>query len=275
MLVLKAVQRYQYLSEQPNKRRHISYILTKQYLLFALTRPSALHIRTVASSRTHRFRRASHMQWQAARACHASLPHTLHIYAKTEGHPHNYASPTSRECPQNQRKRIRLQITQYFEVYIRCCHTAACADTVQKKHFTTPWKSLFHGVGKALPHNGKARSARRYSHYGTQKRLSDVSEEPFSVFQSTEACRWKRLRRLTTRFPSHCLFSFENFHCKDFLLPETHIYSLSYILMPCQEAACSITRVPFTHALTPPPPCRLRCQRSARGTYVRSSMTLL
>jgi hypothetical protein len=43
-------------------------------------------------------------------------------------------------------------------------------------------ESLFHGAEKALPHNGKARSARRYSHYGTQKRLSDVSEEPFSAF---------------------------------------------------------------------------------------------
>ena len=85
------------------------------------------------------------MQWQAARACHASLPHTLHIYAKTEGHPHNYASPTSRECPQNQRKRIRLQITQYFEVYIRCCHTAAYTDTAQKRNFTT---------AKPVPHAG-------------------------------------------------------------------------------------------------------------------------
>ena len=88
-------------------------------------------------------------------------------------------------------------------------------------------KSLFHGAGKSLPRNGKARSARRYSHYGTQKRLSDVSEEPFLVFQSTEACRWKRLRRLTTRFPSHCLFSFENFRCKDFLLPQLHFYAFS------------------------------------------------
>ena len=144
-----------------------------------------------------------------------------------------------------------------------------------RKGFSVMRESLFHGVGKALPHNGKARFARWYSHYGTQKRLSDVSEEPFSVFQSTEACRWKLLRRLTTRFPSHCLFSFENFRCKDFLLPETHIYSLSYILMPYPEAACVITSVPFAHALTPPPPCRLRCQRSARGKYVRSSMTLL
>ena len=167
MLVLKAVQRYQYLSEQPNKRRHILYILTKQYLLFALTRPSAHHIRTIAPSRTHRLRRASHMQWQAARACHASLPNTLHIYAKTEGHPHNYASPTSRECPQNQRKRIRLQITQYFEVYIRCCHTAACADTVQKKHFTTSWKSLFGHAGKPLSWCGKGSSAQRQSPFRT------------------------------------------------------------------------------------------------------------
>lgn len=269
------MQRYQYLSEQPNKRCHISYILTKQYLLFALTRPSAHHIRTVAPSRTLRFRRASHMQWQAARACHASLPHTLHIYAKTEGRPHNYASPTSRECPQILRKRIRLQITQYFEVYIRCCHTAACADTVQKKHFTTPRKSLFGHAGKPLSWCGKGSSAQRQSHYGTQKRPSDVSEEPFSVFQSTEACRWKRLRRLTTRFPSHCLFSFENFRCKDFLLPETHIYSLSYILMPYPEAACVIPSVPLTHDVAHSPPYRLRCQRSARGTYVRSSITLL
>lgn len=90
------------------------------------------------------------MQWQAARACHASLPHTLHIYAKTEGHPHNYASPTSRECPQNQRKRIRLQITQYFEVCIRHCHTAAYTDTAQKRNFTTSWKSLFGHAGKPL-----------------------------------------------------------------------------------------------------------------------------
>lgn len=114
-----------------------------------------------------RFRRASHMQWQAARACHASLPHTLHIYAKTEGHPHNYASPTSRECPQILRKRIRLQITQYFEVYIRCCHTAACADTVQKKHFTTSWKSLFGHAGKPLSWCGKGSSAQRQSPFRT------------------------------------------------------------------------------------------------------------
>lgn len=107
------------------------------------------------------------MQWQAARACHASLPHTLHIYAKTEGHPHNYASPTSRECPQILRKRIRLQITQYFEVYIRCCHTAACADTVQKKHFTTSWKSLFGHAGKPLSWCGKGSSAQRQSPFRT------------------------------------------------------------------------------------------------------------
>lgn len=167
MLVLKAVQRYQYLSEQPNKRCHISYILTKQYLLFALTRPSAHHIRTVAPSRTLRFRRASHMQWQAARACHASLPHTLHIYAKTEGRPHNYASPTSRECPQILRKRIRLQITQYFEVYIRCCHTAAYTDTAQKRNFTTSWKSLFGHAGKPLSWCGKGSSAQRQSPFRT------------------------------------------------------------------------------------------------------------
>ena len=136
-------------------------------------------------------------------------------------------------------------------------------------------KSLFHGAGKSLPRNGKARSAHLYRHYGTEKRLSDVSEEPFSVFQSPESCRWKRLRRLTTRFPSHCLFSFENFRCKDFLLPETHIYSLSYILMPYPEAACAIPSVPLTHDVAHSPPYRLRCQRSARGKYVRSSMTLL
>lgn len=223
------------------------------------------------------------MQWQAARACHASLPHTLHIYAKTEGHPHNYASPTSRECPQNQRKRIRLQITQYFEVCIRHCHTAAYTDTAQKRNFTTPWKSLFGHAEKALSWCGKGSSAQRKSPFRTpvQSLWHTKNGSPmcpksrFQLFQSTEACRWKRLRRLTTRFPSHCLFSFENFRCKDFLLPETHIYSLPYILMPYQEAACVITSVPFVHALTPPPPCRLRCQRSARGTYVRSSMTLL
>lgn len=129
-------------------------------------------------------------------------------------------------------------------------------------------KRLFRTTAKPVPHAGTV--------IMTHKNGSPMCPKSrFQLFQSTEACRWKHLRRLTTRFPSHCLFSFENFRCKDFLLPETHIYSLPYILMPCQEAACSITRVPFTHALTPPPPCRLRCQRSARGTYVRSSMTLL
>lgn len=107
------------------------------------------------------------MQWQAARACHASLPHTLHIYAKTEGHPHNYASPTSRECPQNQRKRIRLQITQYFEVCIRHCHTAAYTDTAQKRNFTTSWKSLFGHAGKPLSWCGKGSSAQRQSPFRT------------------------------------------------------------------------------------------------------------
>lgn len=128
---------------------------------------SALHIRAVAPSRTHRLRRASHMQWQAARACHASLPHTLHIYAKTEGHPHNYASPTSRECPQNQRKRIRLQITQYSKVCIRHCHTAAYTDTEQKRRFTTPRKSLFGNAGKPLSWCGKGSSAQRQSPFRT------------------------------------------------------------------------------------------------------------
>lgn len=130
------------------------------------------------------------MQWQAARTCHASLPHTLHIYAKTEGHPHNYASPTSRECPQILRKRIRLQITQYFEVCIRHCHTAACADTAQKRNFTTSWKSLFGHAGKPLSWCGKGSSAQRQSPFRTPvqslwhtKTLSDVSEEPFSVFK--------------------------------------------------------------------------------------------
>lgn len=182
------------------------------------------------------------MQWQAARACHASLPHTLHIYAKTEGHPHNYASPTSRECPQILRKRIRLQITQYFEVYIRCCHTAACADTVQKKHFTTSWKSLFGHAGKPLSWCGKGSSAQRkspfrtpiQSSWHTKTALRCVRRAVFS-FQSTEACRWKRLRRLTTRFPSHCLFSFENFRCKDF-------YFRKHIFIHFHISLCHIRR---------------------------------
>lgn len=129
-------------------------------------------------------------------------------------------------------------------------------------------KRLFRTTAKPVPHADTVIMAHKNGSPMCPK-------SRFQLFQSTEACRWKRLRRLTTRFPSHCLFSFENFRCKDFLLPETHIYSLSYILMPYPEAACVITSVPFVHALTPPPPCRLRCQRSARGKYVRSSMTLL
>lgn len=107
------------------------------------------------------------MQWQAARACHASLPHTLHIYAKTEGRPHNYALPTSRECPQILRKRIRLQITQYFEVCIRHCHTADYTDTAQKRNFTKPRKSLFGHAGKPLSWCGKGSSAQRQSPFRT------------------------------------------------------------------------------------------------------------
>ena len=112
---------------------------------------------------------------------------------------HIYAMSTPRERRRDGTMRLRLQISEYFKVYIKVCQSTICAVMHHDSPIAAMRKSLFRHAKRALPRLRKGFSGVRYGVSCGAERAFRRYEKASSAGHGRLCRQLRKHKRLTAR----------------------------------------------------------------------------